>query len=311
MPELRFDGRVAVISGAGGGLGREYALLLASRGCKVVVNDLGTSRHGQGADLAMAQAVVDEIEAAGGEAIANGDSVATAQGATAMVEAALERWGRIDILIHNATINRHSPFRDLSFADFSAVIDVHLMGAFHLAKAAFPRMCDAGYGRIVLISSIAGLYGEKNIAGYAAGKAAVIGLANALALEGAEHGVMANCIVPAARTRLAEGRGTDGFPPWGAELVAPVAGWLAHERCTASGELFVALAGRMAQAFLAETRGAYQPDWTIDQVMERLPEITDRSRTAEFRPVPTGFNDHLDYSFAMARGEPEEPPSVP
>lgn len=301
MAEMRFDGRVAVVSGAGGGLGREYALLLASRGARVVVNDLGTSRRGEGADLSMAQAVVDEIRAAGGEAITNGDSVATSEGGAAIVGAALDAWGRIDILIHNATINRHGPFRDLSFADFSAVLDVHLMGAFHLAKAAFPCMCDAGFGRVILVSSIAGLYGEKNVVAYAAGKAAVIGLANALALEGAEHGVTANCIVPAARTRLAEGRDTDDFPPWGPELAAPMLGWLAHEDCKASGELYIALAGRMAQAYVAETRGVFQPEWTIEQVAARLAEIGDRSQPKVFSPVPRGFYDHLGYSFAMAR----------
>jgi NAD(P)-dependent dehydrogenase (short-subunit alcohol dehydrogenase family) len=304
MDELRFDGRVAVISGAGGGLGRDYALLLGARGAKVVVNDLGTSRRGEGADVGMAQAVVDEIRAAGGEAIANGDTVASAAGGTAIVQAALDTWGRVDILVHNATINRAGPFRDMAFADFADVIDVHLHGAFHLAKAAFPRMCDQGYGRIVLVSSIAGLYGDKNIAAYAAGKGAVIGLANTLAIEGAEHGVTANCVVPAARTRLAEGRDTEDFPPWGPELVAPAVGWLAHERCTASGELFVSLAGRMAMAYVAETPGVYQPDWTIEDVAERLGEISDRSRPVAFSPVPRGFYDHLGYSFGMARSDP-------
>jgi NAD(P)-dependent dehydrogenase (short-subunit alcohol dehydrogenase family) len=301
MEQLRFDGRVAVISGAGGGLGREYALLLAARGAKVVVNDLGTSRRGEGVDIGMAQAVVDEIRAAGGEAVANGDTVATAEGGRAIVDTALDRFGRVDILIHNATINRAGPFRDMAFEDFAAVIDVHLFGAFHLAKAAFPRMCDQGYGRIILVSSIAGLYGDKNIAGYAAGKGAVIGLANTLALEGAEHGVTANCIVPAARTRLAEGRDTDDFPPWGAELVAPAVGWLAHESCTASGQLFVSLAGRMAHAYVAETRGVYLPEWTIEEVAGRVGEIADRSRPVAFDPVPRGFYDHLGYSFDMAR----------
>jgi len=302
MDEMRFDGRVAVVSGAGGGLGREYAMLLAARGAKVVVNDLGTDRRGGGRDSAMAQGVVDEIRAAGGEAVANGDTVATPEGGQAIVEAALNAFGRIDIVIHNATINRNGPFRDMSWQDFSAVLDVHVGGAFHLARAAFPRMCDQGYGRIVLVSSIAGLYGEKNIAAYCTGKGAVIGLANALAMEGAEHGVTANCIVPAARTRLAEGRDTDGFPPWGSDLVAPAVGWLAHESCTVTGEMYVALAGRMAQAYVAETRGVYQPEWTIEQVAARLGEITDRSRQVTFAPVPSGFNDHLGYSFAMARG---------
>jgi len=301
MDELRFDGRVAVVSGAGGGLGREYAMLLASRGAKVVVNDLGTDRHGGGRDSAMAQGVVDEIRAAGGEAVANGDSVATPEGGQAIIDTALGAFGHIDIVIHNATINRSGPFRDMAWPDFSAVLDVHVGGAFHLARAAFPRMCDQGYGRIVLVSSIAGLYGERNIAAYATGKGAVIGLANALALEGAEHGVTANCIVPAARTRLADGRDTDGFPPWGSDLVAPAVGWLAHESCTVSGEMYVALAGRMAQAYVVETRGVFQPEWTIEQVAARHGEITDRSQQVIFAPVPSGFSDHLGYSFAMAR----------
>lgn len=303
MADLRFDGRVAVVSGAGGGLGRAYALELAARGARVVVNDLGTSRRGEGADRGMAQAVVEEIRAAGGEAVANGDSVATAAGGSAIVQAALDAFGRIDVLVHNATINRAGPFRDLTFEDFSDVLDVHLFGAFHLAKAAFPRMCDQGYGRIVLVSSIAGLYGDKNIAAYATGKGAVIGLANALAHEGAEHGVTANCIVPVAETRLAEGRDNAGFPPWGPELVAPAIGWLAHERCTASGELFVAVAGRMAQAYVVETRGVHQPRWTAEEVAARIGEIADRSDPLVFSPLPKGFYDHLGTSFAMARGE--------
>lgn len=301
MNEMRFDGRVAVVSGAGGGLGRDYALVLAARGAKVVVNDLGTSRRGEGADLLMAQKVVEEIRAAGGEAVANGDSVATPEGGQAIVETALDAFGRVDILIHNATINRSGPFRDLTFEDFSAVLDVHLFGAFHLAKAAFPRMCDQRYGRIILVSSIAGLYGDKNIAAYATSKGAVIGLANALAHEGAEFGVTANCIVPVAETRLAEGRDNAGFPPWGPELVAPAVGWLAHERCTASGELFVAVAGRMAQAYVAETRGVYQPHWTVDDVAARIEEIGDRGDPLVFSPLPSGFYDHLGTSFEMAR----------
>lgn len=303
MSEKRFDGRVAVISGAGGGLGRDYALLLASRGCKVVVNDLGTSRRGEGADLSLAQAVVDEIRAAGGEAIANGDSVATAEGASAMVQAALDAWGRIDILIHNATINRRGPFRDLSFEDFSAVLDVHLSGAFHLAKEVFPAMCDAGYGRIVFVASIAGLYGERNVAAYCTAKGAINGLANALALEGLDHGVGVNCIVPSARTRLVEGRDVEGFPPWGPEFVAPAVAWLCHEDCRESGSLLVALAGRMAEAYPSETAGVFQPAWTIEDIAAQREAIADRVGAVTFPPVPRGFYHHLEYSFAKARGQ--------
>lgn len=303
MNEKRFDGRVAVVTGAGGGLGRAYALLLAARGAKVVVNDLGTSRQGDGSDIGMASAVVEEIRAAGGEAIANGDTVTTAEGCRSMIGAALDTYGKVDILIHNATINRRGAFRDLSYEDFSAVLDVQIAGAFHLAKEVFPRMCDAGYGRIILVASIAGLYGERNVAAYCTSKGALNGLAYALALEGLEHGVGVNCIVPAAQTRLAEGRDTDGFPPWGPEMVAPAVGWLAHEDCKASGQLFVSLAGRMAEAYIAETRGVYQPDWTIEDVASRLDEICDRTHQEVFSPVPKGFYDHLGFSFDMARGK--------
>ncbi len=303
MAELRFDGRVAVVSGAGRGLGRDYALLLGKRGAKVVVNDLGTSRHGEGTDVGPAHAVAEEIRAAGGEAVANTDSVATPEGAEAIVATALANYGKVDVLIHNATINSSMPFRDMSFETFSAVLDVHLFGAFHLAKECFPRMCDQGYGRVVLVSSIAGLYSDKNIAAYATSKGAVIGLANTLALEGAEHGVRANCVVPAAETRLAEGRDTAEFPPWGPEMVAPAVGWLAHESCDISGELLVSLAGRVAKAYVAETRGVYMPEWTIEDIAARQAEISDRSKQEVFAPVPSGFYDHLGYSFGMARGK--------
>jgi NAD(P)-dependent dehydrogenase (short-subunit alcohol dehydrogenase family) len=301
MTDLRFDGRVAVVTGAGGGLGRDYALLLAARGAKVVVNDLGTSRSGDGADIGMAEAVVTEIRNNGGEAVANGDTVATAAGAAAIIGTALDRYGRIDILIHNATINRRGPFRDLSFEDFSDVFAVHVGGAFHLAKAAFPRMCDQGYGRIVLVTSIGGLYGDRGISAYCTSKGAVIGLANALALEGQDHGVQTNCIVPAANTRLTEGHDVSAFPAWGCELVSPAVGWLAHEDCKASGELFVAIAGRMAKAYFAETRGVFQPSWTIEDVAGRLGEIEDRAHQVTFNTVSNGVFDHLSYSFGMAR----------
>lgn len=298
---MRFDGRVAIVTGAGGGLGRDYALLLASRGAKVVVNDLGTSRQGEGADIGMAEAVVREIRAAGGDALANGDTVTTPDGCAGIVQTALDAWGKVDILIHNATINRRGAFRDLSYADFSAVLDVQISGAFHLAKLVFPRMCDTGYGRIILVASIAGLYGERNVAAYCTSKGALQGLSNALALEGLEHGVGVNCIVPAAQTRLAEGRDTDGFPPWGPKLVAPAVGWLAHEDCKVSGKLLVSLAGRMAEAYACETRGIYQPDWTMEDVASRMDEITDHSDSVVFDPVPKGFYDHLGFSFDMAR----------
>lgn len=303
MAELRFDGRVAVITGAGRGLGRAYALLLASRGARVVVNDPGSNRYGDGVDAGPAQEVVDEIRAAGGDAVASLDTVASPEGGRAIVETAVANYGRVDIVICNAGINTPAPFRELSFEQFSAVLDVHLHGAFHVLRAAFPLMCDAGYGRIVLTSSIAGLYGERNVTGYNVGKAALIGLGHALALEGGPHGVTCNLIVPAAVTRLSEGRDTSAFPDMTPEQVAPAVGWLAHESCTASGEMLVALAGRIARAYVAESRGVFQPDWTIEDVAGQLDAIGDKDGQVVFPPYPSGFADHLAYSFRMARGE--------
>ncbi|MET0179884.1 MAG: SDR family NAD(P)-dependent oxidoreductase, partial [Novosphingobium sp.] len=231
MTELRFDNRVAVITGAGRGLGRSYALLLAARGARVVVNDPGVSMQGAGTGESPAQAVVEEIRAAGGEAVANTDSVATAEGGRAIVQAAIDAWGRIDILVHNAGIVRRGSLRELSPEDWNAVLDVHLHGGFNVVRPAFPLMCDAGYGRIVLTASVNALYGNANVANYSVAKAGLVGLANVAALEGAAHGVSANCIIPAAVTRMSEGVDTSQFPPMDPELVAPAVAYLAHESC--------------------------------------------------------------------------------
>jgi NAD(P)-dependent dehydrogenase (short-subunit alcohol dehydrogenase family) len=303
MDELRFDGRVAVITGAGRGLGRAYALLLASRGAKIVVNDPGVSRHGEGGDAGPAQAVVDDIRAAGGDAIANTQSVATPEGGQAIIDAAIARFGRIDILVHNAGVNRPSLLRETSWEQFSTVLGVHLHGAFHVVRAALPIMCDAGYGRMVMTSSIAGLYSDKKNGAYSVAKAGLIGLSNTIALEGAEHGVTCNAIVPAAVTRLSEGIDTSAFPTMTPEQVAPSVAWLVHENCTSTGEILVSLAGRIAKAFVAETMGVYQPDWTIERVAERMKSIGDTQDQQVFPPFPRGFYDHLEYSFRMARGE--------
>ncbi|MCX2929740.1 SDR family NAD(P)-dependent oxidoreductase [Mycobacterium sp. CVI_P3] len=302
MADRRFDDRVAVITGAGRGLGREYALLLAGLGAKVVVNDPGGALTGEGDDIGPAHQVVDEIIAAGGEAIASTESVATAVGGQAIVGAATQRYGRIDILIHNAGIVRRAPLSEMAGEDFDAVLDVHLRGAFHVVRSAFPLMCQAGYGRIVLTSSIGGLYGNHAVANYAAAKAGVIGLSDVAALEGAEHGVRCNVIVPAAVTRMAEGLDTSAYPPMGADLVAPVVGWLAHESCSVTGEILTAIAGRVARVVVAESVGVYQPAWTIDQVGARIEEIRDISNPLVFPVVPDGHNAHIGHSFGMARG---------
>lgn len=299
---MRFDDRVAVVTGGGRGLGRSYAMLLASRGAKVVVNDPGGSLTGGDADsdAGPAEDVVREIGAAGGQAVANTDSVATAAGGQAIVDTALERYGRIDILIHNAGNVRRASLKEMSYDDFDAVVDVHLRGAFHVVRPAFPAMCDAGYGRIVLTSSIGGLYGNHQVANYAVAKAGVVGLSNVAAMEGAADGVISNVIVPAAVTRMAEGIDTSAYPPMGPELVAPTVGWLAHESCSVTGEVFIALAGRVARAFVAETPGVYQPSWSIEEVGEQIAAIRDTADPVIFPVVPDGHGDHIRYSFAMA-----------
>jgi NAD(P)-dependent dehydrogenase (short-subunit alcohol dehydrogenase family) len=300
MADLRFDGRVAVVTGGGRGLGRSYAMLLASQGAKVVVNDPGGGLAGDGTDAGPADDVVREIAAAGGQAVASTDSVATAAGGKAIIDAALDMYGRVDILIHNAGIVRRASLKEMSYEDFDAVLDVHLRGAFHVVRPAFPLMCDAGYGRIVLTSSIGGLYGNHNVANYAAAKAGVIGLSNVAALEGAPDGVTCNVIVPAAVTRMAAGIDTSAYPPMGPELVAPVVGWLAHETCSVTGEVFIALAGRVARAVIAESPGVCRPSWTIEDVGEYLDPIRNVEVPLVFPVVPDGHDQHIRYSFELA-----------
>lgn len=299
--ESRFDGRVAVITGAGRGLGREYALLLASKGAKIVVNDIGGSLSGEGVDAGPAQAVVDEIAAAGGVAVASTDSVATAEGGKAIVDTAIERYGRIDVLIHNAGNVRYGALDQISHEDFESVLGVHLMGAFNMLRPAFPHMKQAGYGRVVLTSSIGGLYSIPHGVPYAVSKSGMIGLNNVVALEGAQHGIKSNIILPGAVTRMAEGLDVSQYPPMGSDLVAPVVGWLAHESCSISGEMLVSMAGRVARAFITETEGVYRPSWSIDEVGDNIEAIRDPARQWTFPPLPSGFGDHLARSFEMAR----------
>ncbi|MDG4665738.1 SDR family NAD(P)-dependent oxidoreductase [Mycobacterium sp. 236(2023)] len=301
--DLRFDGRVAVVTGGGRGLGRAYALLLAAQGAKVVVNDPGGALDGGSggrADTGPAYDVVREIIDAGGEAVANTDSVASPEGGQAIIATAVDRFGGVDILVHNAGIVRRASLTTMTYDDFDAVLDVHLRGAFHVVRPAFPVMCDAEYGRIVLTSSIGGLYGNHDVANYAVAKAGVIGLSNVAAMEGAAHNVKSNVIVPAAVTRMAEGIDTSAYPPMGPELVAPVVGYLAHESCSATGEMFVALAGRVATAVITESPGVYRPSWTMAEVGEHLAAIRDRTEPVTFPVVPDGHNDHIRYSFGMA-----------
>ncbi|MGA1853648.1 SDR family NAD(P)-dependent oxidoreductase [Sphingobium sp. HT1-2] len=298
MSELRYDDRVIVITGAGRGLGRAYAELLGARGARVVVNDPGSAVRGEGIDVGPAAEVVAAIQAQGGDAIVSTDSVATPEGGRAIIEAALDQYGRIDGLIHNAGNVRYGSMQALSQEDFDAVLDVHLRGAFHVARAAFPHMCKARYGRIILTSSIGGLYGNRDCVNYGMSKSGMIGLNNVLALEGEAEGVKSNIIVPGAVTRMAEGLDISQYPPMGPELVSPVVAWLAHESCSVTGEMLVSIAGRVARAFIAESKGVYQPSWTPEDVGARIDAIMDSQDPLVFGLE--GHVDHIRYSFGRA-----------
>lgn len=301
MTELRFDDRVAVITGAGRGLGRAYALLLASKGAKVVVNDIGGNMRGEAPDASPAQAVVDEIKAAGGQAVACTDSVATVEGGKAIIACALDSFGSVDIVIPNAGNVRYGLLDEIPQEDFEAVLGVHLHGAWNIVRPAFALMTKAGYGRIVLTSSISGLYGNERCVNYAMSKTSMVGLNNVAAIEGAGRGVKSNIIIPAAVTRMSEGIDVSQFPPMDPDLVAAVVGWLAHESCSVTGEMMISAAGRVARAYVAETVGVYQPGWSIEDVAGQIDAIRGINAPLIFPPVPTGMGDHLGYSFAMAR----------
>jgi NAD(P)-dependent dehydrogenase (short-subunit alcohol dehydrogenase family) len=302
VTERRFDGRVAVITGGGRGLGREYALLLAARGAKVLINDNGSSLTGEGHDDGPAQAVVEEIKASGGEAAACTESVATPEGGRAIIEAAYDSFGKVDILIHSAGNSVFHPLDTITHEDFRKVVDIHLLGGFNVVQPLFPRLRAAGYGRVVLTGSIGGIYSMPTVAGYAVSKSGMIGLNNIIAIEGADRGIKSNIILPGASTRMSEGIDVSQFPPMGPELVAPVVGWLAHETCSISGEMLISTAGRVARAFITESEGVYDPDWTIDKVGDQIDAIRDPSRQWTFHPLENGFGQHLERSFAMVRG---------
>lgn len=311
MTQLRFDDRVAIVTGGGRGLGRAYARLLASRGAKVVVNDPGVNRDGTGFDTGPAQEVVLEIERAGGTAVACAESVATPNGARSIVDCALNRFGRVDILIHSAGNVRWAPLAEMTLEDFDAVLDVHLRGAFFMAQSAFTHMTNAGYGRIVLTSSIAAIYGDYRLANYGAAKAGTIGLCNVISLEGAQQGVKCNIILPGAVTRMADGLDTSTYPPtMGPDMVAPAVAWLAHEECSVTGEMFISMGGRVARAFMAETVGVARDDWSPERIAEQMPAIRDTTAPKIFAPIPAGHEEHIRYSFAMrdeaARGKEEK-----
>jgi len=295
-----FEGRVAVITGAGRGIGRAYALLLASRGARVIVNDLGGSIQGTGEDAAVASTVAAEIGAAGGSAVADDSDVASPVGAQALIGAAVENFGRLDILINNAGIIKWAGFPEVDQANLERHLAVHVLGSFNTARAAWPHMVEQGYGRIVMTTS-SGIFGLPKNLSYATAKAAVIGLTRSLATNSTAHGIKVNLIAPAAFTRMAgPAAETDEFgaaSPMSPDLVAPLVAFLAHEACPVNGEMYAAGAGRFSRIFIATAPGYVTADPTIENVAENWQLINDEEGYSVPSDLPdwsTSFMRHLN-----------------
>ena len=277
---ITFDGRVAVVTGAGGGLGRTYALELARRGARVVVNDLGGDVDGSGSSESAADRVVAEIAEAGGEAVANYDSVSTEDGGKAIVDTALESFGQVDIVVNNAGILRDRSFSKMSMDDVNAVIDVHLRGAFHVSQPAFAAMREAGYGRFVFTSSASGLFGNFGQANYGAAKAGLVGLSNVLAIEGAKYNIKSNAVAPIARTRMTEdllGPLAELVQP---EQVTPMVVYLCSEANEYSHEIFTVGGGRYGRVFIGTNQGWFAGSDgapSVEDVVGHIDEIRDIS----------------------------------
>jgi NAD(P)-dependent dehydrogenase (short-subunit alcohol dehydrogenase family) len=273
LPNLRFDGRVAIITGAGGGLGRAHALELARRGARILVNDLGGALDGSGASRSAAHRVVDEITALGGEAAPNSDSVASAEGGQAIVQAALDAFGRVDVLVNNAGILRDKAFHKMDASMIDSVIDVHLKGALYVSQPAFRLMREQGYGRIINTSSASGLFGNFGQANYGAAKAGLAGLTRVLSLEGATRGIKVNAIAPIASTRMTTDVLGELATKVSPDAVSPLIAYLASEECAVSGHVYSVAGGRIARIFVGETRGVVLPENTPEAIRAHLPQI--------------------------------------
>jgi NAD(P)-dependent dehydrogenase (short-subunit alcohol dehydrogenase family) len=275
---IDFEDRVAVVTGAGGGLGREYALLLATRGASVVVNDLGGTVHGEGADVTAADAVVEEITAFGGSAVAEHSSVADPEGGAAIIARAVEAFGRVDIVISNAGILRDRTLAKMEADDLRAVLSVHLEGAFNVTIPAFRRMKEQQYGRIVYASSGSGVFGNFGQTNYAAAKAGLVGLMNALKLEGVRHNVLVNTVAPIARTRMTEEILGDMAGKLDPASVAPAVAYLASEENTLTGELWSVGGGSVSRIFTGLCEGYFKhPDrdgpLTVEDVAGHIDDV--------------------------------------
>ncbi|MGQ0482112.1 MAG: SDR family NAD(P)-dependent oxidoreductase [Pseudonocardia sp.] len=292
MTDISFSDRVAIVTGAGGGLGRTYALDLAARGASVVVNDLGGAKDGSGGDASAAQKVVEEIEAKGGRAIASHDSVGTPEGGQAIVDAAVNAFGKVDIVINNAGILRDRTFAKLSVDDLEAVLTVHLKGAFYVSQPAFRVMKENGYGRFVFTSSNAGVFGNFGQSNYGAAKSGLVGLSNVLAIEGAKANIKSNVICPMAATRMTEdllGPLADSLQP---ECVAPMVVYLVSEACEYTHEVFSAGGNRFARVFTGLVPGWYAGK-DAGVTAEDIAANIDRIRDEQGYIVPMAVADEI------------------
>ncbi|MFC1823968.1 SDR family oxidoreductase [Thermodesulfobacteriota bacterium] len=287
MTAVRFDGRVAIITGAGGGLGRAHALLLGSRGAKIVVNDMGGNSDGTGEGTAMADQVCEEIKVAGGEAVPNYDSVVTAAGGENIVRTAMGAFGRVDILINNAGILRDSTFIKMAEEDWDNVIGVHLKGSYNVTKAAWPIMREMGYGRIIMTTSSAGLFGNFGQANYGSAKMGVVGLMNVLKQEGGKYNILINTIAPVAGTRMTAAV----LPPdlkekLKAEFVSLMVAWLCSEGSTEQGSIFTVGGGYFARVALVEGAGFMMPPtgktMTIEDIRDNFDKIANMEGAKEY-----------------------------
>lgn len=281
---MSLEDRVVIVTGAGGGIGRQHALLLARHGAQVVVNDLGGDVHGKGGTPSAADRVVEEIEGAGGRAVASYDSVATAEGGEAMTQRALESFGRVDAVVHNAGILRDRSFANLSQHELDAVLDVHLKGGFHVTQPAFRVMKEQGFGRIVLTGSASGLLGNYGQSNYAAAKMGLVGLMHVLAIEGRKHGILANVVAPTARTRMTEDLLGDLAEALDPAHVSPMVAYLCSDACDTTHEIFSVGGGRIARVFVGVAPGWFGGTEPID--LDDVAANIDRIRSTDGFVIP-------------------------